>query len=469
MKNIAVFFAFIFLFFQASCLFASYDTFLDTCLRIAESRDKKLAVAAEQINLSKIRVLRAARNRWPMVAAQRKFTRGRTVLMDTTAGTQDYQQESYGLRAGLPIYQGGRISSSHKYDKLMRESAQFNYTKIREDLFYNVKLAYYEYQTLRMEYTALKKAFGEIEALGRKVRIEYNAKSISELDLIEAEHFKNKLSNLFLTSQASLELATKKLAALVRVQSVDEIPAALPDGLTENVPEITFTLDECLSFIPLNSVDLRLNQLQIMMSAERIIISRSKIIPKLDLEGFYGKSGEAYITQPLDLTTSWSVLGRFSWTLWGNTFEATSSQDKMNPNELVDPNALTDNNTLEMKLGIIDDLSYFVDSKESKVSIQQAESEYNDTMLKLSLSLQKAHNEYSSSLRSQRTLKDEMRLAERKLLLMRKRNELLEVPTVQLMEETWKYAETISNYGKALYSNYASVTEMERLVLISLR
>ena len=45
----------------------------------------------------------------------------------------------------------------------------------------------------------------------------------------------------------------------------------------------------------------------------------------------------------------------------------------------------------------------------------------------------------------------------------------MEVPTAQLMEESWKYAETIGQYGKALYSNYASVAEMERIVFISLR
>src|SRR3989339_815323 len=345
MKNPRTFFVFFVFFFQASCLFAEYDSFLDTCLKIAEARDRKLAVATEQVNLAKLRTLRSGRALWPMASAQRRFTRGRTVLMDTTAGTQDYQSEQIGIRAAQPIYEGGRISSNFKYDKLLRESAEFNYTKIREDLFYNIKLSYYEYQTMRMEFTALKKAFAEIDALGKKVRVEYNAKSISELDLIEAEHFRDKLRNMYLSSQASLELAARKLAALVKVETIDDIPATMPEGLTENVPEVTFTLDECLDFITLNSVDLRLNQLQVLMSQERIIMALSKIIPKIDLEGFYGKSGEAYVTQPLDLTTSWSLTGRLSWTLWGNSFEATSTQDKTNPNELVSPNALTDNNT----------------------------------------------------------------------------------------------------------------------------
>jgi outer membrane protein TolC len=266
-----------------------------------------------------------------------------------------------------------------------------------------------------------------------------------------------------------MELAEKKLGYLVNVQSLDEVPAVMPESLVQNVPEITFTLEECVDFIPLNSVDLKLNQLQILMSLEKMKTNRSKAIPKIDLAGFYGKSGEAYVSEPLDLATSWSVMSRFSWTLFGNSLEVTNSQEKTNPNELIEPTALTDNNTIDAKLGIADDLSYFVDSKESKIGIRQAESEYTETLNKMTLSLQKSYNSYTDSLRNERTIKNEIDLKERKLALLVKRNELYEIPTVQLMEETWKYAETISSFSKAIYANYSAVAEMERMVLISLR
>jgi len=470
MKKTRAFFTLFFCLFQVSRLFASYDSFLDTCLKIAQSRDKKLAVADEQINLSKTRVVRSGRSFFPLVTLEDKYTRGKTFVGGTdTSATQAYESESQGLQASLPIYQGGRLKSAYNYDLLLEESSKYNYTKIREDLFYNIKLAYYEYQTLKMEFTALQKAFAEIDALANKVKIEYNAKAISELDLIEAENFRDKLENLFLASKANYVLADRKLSFLVNVQTLDEIPAVMPEGLIENVPEVTFTIKECLDFVPLNSVDLKLNQLQILMSEEKFKMNRSKIVPKIDLAGFYGKSGEAYVSEPLDLATSWSVMGRLSWTLWGNSFEATNSQEKTNPNELVEPTALIDNDTIDIKLGIADDINYFVESKESDIGRQQAESEYNDILNKLNITLEQTYNEYTDSLRNERTLKNEITLMQRKLELLKKKNELYEVPTVQLMEESWKYAETIAAYGKALYANYSSVAEMERIVLISLR
>ena len=174
MKIIKVVFAYFFCLFQATSLLAS-DTFLDTCLRIAEARDQKLAVAAEQVSLADTRVLRSGRAFFPMVEASSKHDRGRTVFLDST-GNQDYESDQFGVRGSLSLYEGGRLSASHSYDSLLRESSKFNYTKIREDLFFSIKTTYYEYQALRVETTALKKAFAEIDELGKKVKIEYKAK-----------------------------------------------------------------------------------------------------------------------------------------------------------------------------------------------------------------------------------------------------------------------------------------------------
>ena len=114
-------------------------------------------------------------------------------------------------------------------------------------------------------------------------------------------------------------------------------------------------------------------------------------------------------------------------------------------------------------------MGYFVDTKEGKVGLNQANADYIDVLKTRRLEVEKAYNDYLNSLNSARTLRKEIKLRERKLALMKKRNDLYEVPTVSLMEESWKYAEAISSYARATYQNHASVTEMERLTLMPLR
>ncbi|MBN1823059.1 MAG: TolC family protein [Endomicrobiales bacterium] len=449
-------------------VFSSSDQFLDTCLQIAQARDKKLAVADEQLGLAQRRVFRAGRMFFPYIMAQRRFTRGKTVFK-SAQNEQVYESEEIGLRASQPVFMGGRLTSTYRYEKLMEEAARYNYTKIKEDLFYNIKLSYYEYLSLKMEFFALSRAFSDIEYLAKKVLVEYNAKAISELDLVEAQNFRDKVENLYRASERNLRLAEKKLSALVNVDSLDDVPVPVPQGLNEDIPEISFSLSECLGFVPINSVDLKLNQLQIKMAGEKRKAARSKTIPKISVDGFYGKSGEAFVTEPLTLATAWSIMGRLQWTLWGNSFEAANSQEKMNPNEIVEPTARTDTNSLDFKLAILDDVDYFIETRESRIGYQQAQSEYDDMFKKITISFEKSYNEYVNSLKNERTLKNEIALKQRKLALLKKRNELFEVPTVQVMEEAWKYAETISAFARALNANYASVSEMERLVLIPLR
>lgn len=455
----------------STCLSPLYaeDQFLDACLKIAEARDRRLIVARDQLGLAKTRVARAARSFFPGLAVDRKESRGKAGAVMDGGVYADYQSEELVLRASQPIYEGGRQMASYRYECLTENAARYSYTKTREEVFYRIKLAYYELLSLKMEYFALKKAFNDIDKMQEKIKNEYSAKAISELDMVEARNFRDKVENLFRAAEMNLELATKKLNVLVGVSSIDSIPVLIPEGLTEDVPEISFTLKECLGFINTNNIDLKLAQAQLQMAEQKKKIVRSKVIPKLYIDGYYGKSGEAFVSEPLTLATVWSVMGRLSWSLWGNSMEISRGDEKSTPSEIVDNATRTDVSSFEVKLYLLDDMNYFVESKEGKVGYLQADADLKDTMNKNMLDLEKIYADYVNSLRSARTLRDELVLRQRKLELLRKRNELYEVPTVQLMEESWKYAETLSSYSRTLYTNYAAVTELERMTLLPLR
>jgi outer membrane protein TolC len=462
-------------------LFAA-DQFLNTCLQIVQTKDKKLLVAKEQLGLAKARVLRSGRAFLPSIMWQYRQTLGsnnvteKLALNSSVKTLEQYIAKEEGFKITQTLFEGGRLRALYRYDVLMEEAARYNFTKTREELFYKIKVAYYEYLSLKVEYTALQKAFAEIDNLMKKIRIEYKAKAIAELDLIEAQNYHDKLSDLFDASRINYTLAEKKLLALLDVDSFDQIPMLPPEGLSEDVPEISFTLDECKGFVIINNLDIKAYQIQILMAEQKRKMARSKILPKFYLDYFSGSSGEAFkdgveVTDYGDIPTaetySWSV--RMAWGLWGNSLEMTESHDKTNPNEIIEPTARTENHLQEVRISLLDDLNYFVEAKESKLSLHQAEADYDDLLKKVKLDYEKVYNEYISSLNTAKTSRDEIGLRRRKLDLLRKKNELYEVPTVQVMEESWKYAEAISAYEKALSANYTAVAEMEKMTLMPLR
>lgn len=440
------------------------DQFLDACLKIAESRDKKLAVSREQVSLSKMRVTKSARGFFPAVQAQKKHATGRTLNQ-----TESYQSDAFGIKASQTIFEGGRTRASYKYDTLMVEASKFNYTKTREELFYKIKTAYYEVLSLRTEYAYLDKAFTEIDRLSEKVKIEYKSKAISELELMEAINFRDKVENLLRSSEANLNLSNQRLIALIDVEGLDNIPVMMPEGIPETPPELSFTLEECLALIPVNNLDIKLARLQTRMNEMKRTVARSKVVPKFYIDGYYGRSGEAYVNEPLDLTTVWTLTGKMSWSLWGNSLEVAQTDENTTPRDIVDVSNKVSSSSLDITFALLDDLTYFVDAKESKVNYNQSRADYDDILKKAKFDFRKTYNDYESTLKTARTLKNEINTKKRKLELMKKRNDLYEVPTVQLMEETWRFSETISQYAKAIITNYIAVTDMERLTLISLR
>jgi len=450
------------------------DDFLNQLMKLSESRDRRLVVAYQQIQLAEIRSVRAARAFFPQVMLQGTMAKGQTALTQNGAGgaitgDEEYNSESYGVRAVQTVYEGYRTKGMYKYESMMVDAARFNYTKTREELFSRIKLAYYEYVTLNQEYKALGKAYDIVDKLFLKVKTEYKAKAISELDMVEAENFKDKVSDMLAASKINLSFSIKKLLETANIQSLDEINAKVSAELPDDVPEITFSLQDLLSFVLTNNLDVQTAKVQAMMADMKIRINRSKVIPKFYVEGFYGKSGEAFTTYPLELTTSWSIVGRMSWSLWGNSLEASYSTDRTDPSSIVDASQRVNTTTYDVKLSLLDDLSYFVDTKESAVGFDQSNADYVDTLKQKRLEVEKAFDDYVNSLNNARTLRKEITLRERKLALMKKRNDLYEVPTVSLMEESWKYAEAIGSFARVTYQNHASVTEMERLTLMPLR
>lgn len=464
-----------FLFVVTVCFFVSLssacaDEFLDACLKIATARDLKINVAQEQIELAQTRVTSSIRAFFPQLMLQRRFSKGKTKFGTTAGGgEEEYNSEELGVRAVQPIYEGGGSTGGYKYNRLMMDASKYNYTKAKEELYTKVKLAYYEYLTLKVEYLALSKAFEKVERLQLKTQVEYKARAISELDLMESKTFRDKVSNLLNASRINLEFATKKLVEIVGVYGLEDIPANVSAELPTDVPEISFTLQDCVSFVQTNNLDVKIAKIQIEMADTKIKINRAKVLPKLYLDGFYGRSGEAFTTVPLELTTSWNIAAKLSWGLWGNSLNASYSTDKTEPTTIIDASKRVETTTFDIQLSILDDLQYFVDAKESSIGKRQTISELIDILKNSRLTVEKTYNEYMISLNNARTLRQEITLKERKLALMQRRNDLYEVPTVSLMEESWQYAEAISSFARASYTNHASVTELERLTLMSLR
>ncbi|MCL2389769.1 MAG: TolC family protein [Elusimicrobia bacterium] len=458
--------------FYTAAAYATSD-FLEESFRIAFARNQQIRVAEDQINLSRIRVTNAMRQFFPQVVLQTQQSQGRTAITtDINTGhfvREEYRAESLGIRAIQPVFDGFRTSGMLQHERLMLEAARINLTRQREELRTSIKLAYYEYLTLKVEYRALGQAFLEVERLWLRSQNELRARAISELDLFEAENFRDKVQDMLTAARINLNFAMRRLAEIVGVTSLEDIGATVSDELPDDIPEIAFSLQDCINFALTNNLELITARIMIEMSHARRVMGRSRVLPSFHVEAFYGRSGEAFVTEPLRLTSTWALAGRLSWGFWGNSLAAGLSTDRTQPSTIIDASRRVENTTIDVSVSILDDLNHFIDARETDVNIRQTQADLQDLVRRTRLTVERAYNEYRNSLNNARTLRNEIRLRERRLALLRMRNELFEVPTLALMEESWRFAEAITNYSRATFLNHSSVTELESLTLMPLR
>ena len=71
--------------FAQSCF--CMDEFLEECLKLAQARDQKISVAAEQVDLAQLRVVSAIRSYFPQLYLQAEQSKGKTFLYQDM-GTQ---------------------------------------------------------------------------------------------------------------------------------------------------------------------------------------------------------------------------------------------------------------------------------------------------------------------------------------------------------------------------------------------
>ncbi|MFN6992416.1 MAG: TolC family protein, partial [Fervidobacterium sp.] len=403
------------------------------------------------------------RNFLPNIFLQRRYSRGKTIA-------EEYQAEDMWLKLYQPLYDGGRLSAFHRYHSFALEVAKLEYTKLKEELIYKIKLAYYEYISATLEVEEIEKMLSEIDSYYKKLENEFAAKAISELELQEGKIFKEKVENMCQKAKKNKILSENKLVALVGVKSLDEIIFPIPFDMLKSPPkEIDFELDGLKNLLFTNNIDLKVLILNMRMAKEKEKLALGKVYPKFYFEGTYGQSGEAFVTEPLELSTVWSGMLRLSWLFGGSSVESYYQKDKAIPREILDVSQRIDNTILDIKLGLFDDMKYFVEKKEADTLKVSTEADYEEAKNALLLELEKFYNEYYYSLLDVRIANSDLELKKWRFEVTKKRRDLYEISTIEVMNSIYQVSEAVLTYSKALLQNYTAVSELEKLVVIPLR
>ncbi len=418
-------------------------------VKLAVENRKDIQIAREQVNLTKIRVVDAARFLGPSVLLQYRESDGETI-------NASYYSKAYVLEVSQSVFTGGRKYNILKRELKGLEVAKNGLCKLEQEVKYEAIKHYYNVMLIQEKTRNLNELLEDLQDEFMISEKKYSVNVITEIEYLEVMDLKKEI--LLDRKMWELEFALKILDLKVACGIDFNVEVNLTEDFLEQENETTE-----LSLEKYKEIALRKRPEIISLKA---IVSQTKYdekVAKADkwpgifVEGSVGRSGEAYVREPLILATEWSVFGNVQWVFWGNSLGGKYGQKKTEPSKILDTSIRTKTNERFVQLAILDKLNYYYNKQEKKISHQQALKELDDTRKKVIIEVEKSYSDLKIALEMIKFSKERLKLYERKAKIVEKEKFLGDATSKDLIETKKNVAkqeggvtEAICQYNVAL-------------------
>lgn len=347
-----------------------YD--LAYCLREAQSRNPGLILAQDDLAISRARSWVAHMSLWPALTAKADETRG---LANDGTQTPAFLQRSYGLQVTQTLFAGGRVIATQKQASLNAQVARLQMDKQQLELRHAVTEAYWRVVALEKSLAIHRQTHQELQDdLEKAVRHELSASRSARIELL-ATRAQNRESESAL-AETEEELLQARMALMDAIGQRNQTPFRVPEEIPNG--KIAVSEEEALRVARSHRVELKIAE-KLMRSARLTrTLGRSGFYPKVDLNGFYGRSGSAYIeTEPFGLRTDWNAGVSVAWPIFGNTVKFSGFKEHTSPRLGESSRTETESQSLTFTLG--DALGTVVTHRENKKAYHEEEWRYDKT------------------------------------------------------------------------------------------
>lgn len=386
-----------------------YD--LERVVATAISQHPSLSLAQDEVGVSDARRRVATISLLPAVTLKADETTG---LASDAGDTGPFLQRSYGAQATQTIFSGGKLVASRRQAGLGSETARLQLEKQRMDVRHAATEAYWRLVAAKKAKASYEETRALLqEDLEKAVRHELGHSRSARIELLatrsQAREAEAALAEL---DEALVEARIALLDAMgQRFPLVFDLAMETPTGVVE------ISEDECLRLARAHRPEIRVAE-NLMESARLArTMAISPFYPKVDLSGFYGRSGSAFTeTDQLQMKKDWNAGVTASWALFGNNLRYSSYKEETSPK--LGDSSRTETDSQSLSLGLGDALSVGLQNRESKKIYHEEEWRYD---------------------KSRRDVEDDVRLAVGKTLAARRR---LEVAKSRLEESLQQFNDT---------------------------
>ncbi|MFH0732179.1 MAG: TolC family protein [Candidatus Omnitrophota bacterium] len=428
---------------------------LGYCQDMALSYSEDAKVAQEEIKLSSMKLKENFRALFPNVKLKGSKTTGDVLGVD-------FIEKLYGVEAEYPIYQGTRLWSAYQQSKVNLNLSKARYDKAVNDVDYKAADAYYSSVTatmnLRLQKELLKKA-EEILAMAEKRR---STGLSTDLELFNVKSQYNQVQFQLASAERDLALAKFKLE-----QAMGFDIAKQRIGTEEIETELKFEivsidLNKCLELAQDYHPDILVNELLVESNEYDEKIAKSKDDFKVDLTGFYGRSGSHYETEPDKMDKDWNVGVKVSKPFWGNTasYSFTREETKRKVGQTDRQGTIVNSG----EFSILDAMDVGSGMQEARIKRHKAQNELLETRRQVNMDVKEAYYNCQEAIIQVKNALEKVRYQKEALKTARMQAQLNEALQSQVIEAEIKLADERSQHIKALSDYSFSLVKLNKAV-----
>jgi outer membrane protein TolC len=377
-------------------------------------------LAEEQVELSVLRRQEAHRALWPSVNLKGEKTQGAAVR---ELGTPDFTEQSYGVQASQPVFQGGRLYHTYRQATATWESEQAKHEKATQEVLFSVREATWNLAQTMASQGILDQALEDLSKEKAKADILIKDDLIPRqvYVMIAAQHGQALLA--MDAARAGLE---SRLWQWTAALGFSEPPTERPLVSISSVTAQNFPLDRCLALAHERHPDLKIQKKTQEAAQEGEKSSRSLHWPKLSLNGSYGRSGGAFKSEILNLREDYQFGGKLIQYFGGSTVDLTGLNQRTSPK--LGQTTRTQSKTVSANVGLWDSLRQRTERKEALVNRHQADVQWDRTRLEVDNGVRDAYARWKQAQVRVKIAENERSLADTDFRVSQIKNAYREIP-----------------------------------------
>ncbi len=362
---------------------------LQESLAINEKNYVPLDLAREEIEVMHAKAAEAGRNLWPDFSAKGEYTKGAEV---EELGTPGFEEKSYGFQLRHTLFKGGGIWAAYQQADANLRISRFKFQKVRQDVIYRVTEAYWNLARTRADLSDCQRGHEALMRYNHMAEKVYRDGVIDKRQLLATESQLNQSEYQYESAKVECE---KFLWEWTAALGLDNPPDRRPP---QSIPyqKLEIELKECLATALACHPEILMQETALQASGYDLKVKNSADWPKLELNGFYGRSGGAYQSETLELQEDYNITVKLTQTLAWNTLEISGFDQKTSPK--LGQSTRTEARTVSTSLGFMDGYKAAAEKREAGLNRQEAEFKLKQARESVAAGVREAFYNYRKAL-----------------------------------------------------------------------